>query len=600
MGLPRRPTVSSVLAGALIAGCGPATAPIAPPTPPPTAARLEPEVSPRFEVMAGCGIDFAYRNGEEVTPPHLAILESLGGGGAALDFDGDGLTDLYLVGGGHFGGSDNKQILGYPGRLYRNLGDFKFQDVTDAAGLGTLAGGQPWFYSHGAAVGDYDRDGWPDLLVTGYGRIALLHNEPDGTGGRRFVDVSESAGLSDGVTWATSAAWADLDADGWSDLFVCQYVNWSFDNHPNCSYDGKTPDVCPPKQFAGLTDKVFRNTGGGRFDDASGEVGLAKGGMSADKGLGVVVVDLNGDGKPDVYVANDTVPNSLYINQSEPGRIRFVEQGMPTGVAMDGNGVPNGSMGLDAGDPYGTGVPSMWVTNYEKELHGLYRNLSKPSQALFLYDTPASGIAALGQKFVGWGTGFADFDLDGWEDLFIANGHAIRYPTTATRLQRPVLLKNRGGGKFADVSARGGDYFAHEYLSRGVVYADFDNDGRTDIAVCHMNAPASVLRNVTTQTNRWLGVALVGDRYRDAVGAKVTAEVGGRTQSRFAKGGGSYLSSPERRFVFGLGTAEKVDKLAVVWPDGTRQEWIDVPPGRYYTALQGVPELKPTPTATGQ
>ena len=223
------------------------------------------------------GIDFAYRNGEEVQPPHLAILESLGGGVALIDYDGDGLLDIFLPGGGHFDGPDKRQINGHPGRLYRNLGGFKFRDVTADAGLATLAGGQPWFYTHAAAVADYDRDGWPDLLVTGWGRVALFHNEPDGKGGRRFVDVSARAGLDQGITWATSAAAADLDGDGYPDLYVCQYVDWSFANHPNCDYDGKTPDVCPPKKFQGLPHKVYRNRQDGTFADVSDEAGLHKG-----------------------------------------------------------------------------------------------------------------------------------------------------------------------------------------------------------------------------------------------------------------------------------------------------------------------------------
>jgi hypothetical protein len=543
---------------------------------------------------AGSGIEFAYRNGEEVSPPHLTILESLGGGGAALDFDGDGRLDLYLCGGGRFAGADRRTIEGLPGRLYRNLGGFRFQDVTAAAGLDALAGGRPWFYSHGAAVADYDRDGWPDLLVTGYGRVALFHNEPDGKGGRRFADVSAAAGLDRGVTWATSAGWADFDGDGRPDLYVCQYVDWSWAKHPDCTYDGKTADVCPPKRFDGLPHKVFRNLGGGRFEDVSATAGLVPGGPAASKGLGLVVADVNADGKPDVYAANDTVANLLYVNRSAPGAIRFEERGMLSGVALDGSGSPNGSMGADAGDPDGTGRPSLWCTNYENELHALYRNVSAGDRVHFLFATPAAGIAAIGQQYVGWGTAFLDLDLDGWEDLFVSNGHAVRFPVGAPRRQRPVLLRNAGGGKFADASARGGAYFREPHLGRGVVFADWDDDGRVDAVVCHTNEPAAVLQNVAPTAGRhWVGVALAGRGHADVVGARVILEAGGRTQTRFAKGGGSYASSADRRLVFGLGATDRVTKLTVVWPDGSRQEWADVPIDRYHVATQGETDLRP-------
>ncbi|MBP3954825.1 CRTAC1 family protein [Gemmata sp. G18] len=540
------------------------------------------------DMTASAGIDFAYRNGEEA--PHLAILESLGGGVVVIDFDRDGLPDLFLPGGGHYGGADNKQILGHPCRLYHNEGNWKFKDATAPAGLDKLAGGAPWFYTHAATVGDYDRDGWPDLLVTGWGRIALFHNESDGKGGRRFTDVSAAAGLDKDITWATSAAWADFDGDGWPDLFVCQYVDWSFANHPACNYDGKTSDVCPPKRFKGLGSKVYRNTGAGKFPDVSEEAGILKGGEHASKALGVVAVDVNLDGKPDVYVANDTVANFLYVNKSAPGKIRFEEKGLAAGVALDGGGNPNGSMGVDAGDPEGMGKPALWVTNYENEFHALYRNHSAGDRVAFVFATQSSGVGVIGQKFVGWGTGFGDFDLDGWEDIFIANGHAVRFPTGTTRSQKPVLFLNKGAGKFKDITTRGGTYFKQPHLSRGAVLADLDNDGRLDLAVSHTNAPATILRNVLPGRH-WVGVELVGAGNRDVVGARITVEAGGRTQTRFAKGGGSYASAPDRRHVVGLGTETKIAKLAVNWPDGSRQEWADVPTDRYHVVTQGKKEL---------
>jgi hypothetical protein len=224
------------------------------------------------------------------------------------------------------------------------------------------------------------------------------------------------------------AAFADLDADGFPDLYVCQYVDWSFANHPACTSDGKTPEICPPKRFKGLPDKVYRNTGGGKFIDVSDTAGLHTG-DKVGKALGVVVVDVDQDGKPDVYVANDTVANFLYLNRSTRGKIRFEEEGLLAGVALDDRGIPNGSTGVDAGDPERSGKPALWVANYEDELHALYRNKSKPGRALFTHRSAAAGVAAIGQQYVGWGTAFLDADLDGWEDLFVANGHAIRFPT---------------------------------------------------------------------------------------------------------------------------------------------------------------------------
>ncbi len=579
-----------VLAGLLLAtlACAPRT-----PTQPASPAEepLAEEAGPALfiDITKNSGLDFTYRNGEETN--HLAILESLGGGVGLIDYDGDGLLDVFLTGGGSFGGDNGKEILGAPCKLFRNLGNGKFEDVTAATGLQSLAGGRPWFYTHGVAVADYDRDGWPDLLVTGWGQVALFQNVPvdpsDPKKGRRFRDVTSAAGLDGRFTWATSAAFGDLDGDGYPDLYVCQYVDWSFANHPRCSYNEKISDVCPPKRFSGLPHKLFRNTGTGTFVDVSSEAGLVEGGKEASKGLGVLMVDLDGDGKPEIYVANDTTPKFLYRNLSTPGTIRLQELGHKSGATVDAEGRPNGSMGLDAGDYDGTGRPSLWVTNYEQEQHGLYKNVIRGNEPFFQHQTVRAGIAVMGQKNVGWGTAFIDVDLDGWEDLFVANGHAIRFPQGAsiTRKQPPVLYYNTGG-MFRDASRQLGSYRDENRLARGVGFGDLDNDGRIDLVISHVNEPVALLRGVGGSGRHWIGVSLQGKKHADVVGAKVELQVGNRTLTRFAKGGGSYLSSGDRRLIFGLGDATQTGPLRVTWPDGSKQQLDSPALDRYHTVIQ--------------
>ncbi|HEY7311068.1 MAG TPA: CRTAC1 family protein [Gemmataceae bacterium] len=530
------------------------------------------------DITASSGIDFRYRNGSEAG--HLSILESLGGGVALLDFDGDGKLDIFLPGGGSF---KDKEILGRPCKLYRNLGGGRFEDASDRLHLDG-----DWFYSHGTAVGDFDRDGKPDLLLTGWGRLALFHNEPvdpaDAAKGRRFVDVTRKAGLMS-RSWSTSAGWADFDGDGYPDLYICHYVNWSFANHPRC---GQPPDICPPKVFDGLPHKLFRNNGDGTFTDVSAEAQLRPGGKDDSKGLGVLLVDLNGDGKPDIYVANDTADSFLYVNRCEPGRFRFAERGLVSGTARGVGGSPNGSMGVDAADYDGSGRPSLFVTNYENELHALYRNECQDDRIVFEYASRSAGIAALGQSTVGWGVGFLDLDHQGWPDLFLATGHAIRYPARSggDPRQRPILLRNEGG-KFHDIARRGGPYFRTNHLARGVALGDLDDDGRVDLVISHLNEPVVLLRNEAATENHWLGVELVGRGHADVVGARLVLEFDGRKQTRFATGGGSYASSSDRRHVFGLGKSDKVDRLTVIWPDGNHQQWRGLAVDQYHPLVQG-------------
>jgi hypothetical protein len=562
-------------------------------------------------VTEEAGIHFTYRNGTEAN--QYTILEVPGGGLAVLDYDGDGLLDLFLTGGGDFAGPDKKQIKGYPGKLYRNKGGWKFEDVTARVGLE-----RPVIYTHGCAVADYDRDGWPDLLVTGWHRLALYRNLPvdasDTKKGRRFVEVSKEAGLPEGL-WTTSAAWGDMDGDGYPDLYICQYVDWSFKNHPtDCLYKGGARDICSPRHFHGLPDKLFLNRGDGTFRDVSSPAGLRmprapqeyaqlEGLNEAARerlrqaetedagfgnGLGVICLDLNGDSKPDIYVTNDMVDNFLYLNRTKTvGKPLFEEKGMETGTARDAAGKPNASMGVAAADFNGTGRPSLFVTNYlPDDLHAVYANECIGSDELFQFSTQAVGLAAIGQASVGWGAGFLDLDLDGWEDWVYTAGDVYRNAPNHGR-QRPWLFHNNKG-RFQDISSQGGRYFREEHLGRGLVLADFDNDGRLDLAVSHLNEPVVLLRNVAdTRGRHWLGVELQGKDHRDVVGAKITLEAGGRTQTRFAIGGGSYLSSGDRRHVFGLGDSTAVGPLTVTWPSGKQQTWKGLAIDRYHCLSKG-------------
>jgi hypothetical protein len=531
-------------------------------------------------MTAGCGVEAVYRNGEEAGD--YTILESVGGGVALLDYDGDGLLDVFVPGGGYFEG---QEVRGHPCRLFKNQGGFRFRDVTREAGLD-----RPLFYTHGCAVADYDRDGWPDLLVTGYGRLALFHNEPDGKGGRRFVEVTRAAGLTDDL-WSTSAAWADLDGDGYPDLYVCHYVDWSFRNHPRCKAHNKERDICPPGHFTALPHRLYRNNGDGTFTDVSRQAGLRVDHPRKEygRGLGVLALDVNGDGRPDLYVANDQSDKFLYVNRTRrPGEIRLEEAGLAGNVARDHMGMPNGSMGVAAADYDGCGRPSLWVTNFEGELHALYHNDCRDGRVFFRYSTQAAGLADLGRSYVGWGTGFLDLDHDGREHLLFVNGHPNHHPRDGgDRPQRPVLLRNVGRGRFLAITLQGGPYFRQEHNGRGVAFGDLDNDGRTDLVISHLNGPVVVLRNEAPTGNHWLGVELVGREHRDVVGARLTLEVAGGRQTRFAQGGGSYLSSGDRRHVFGLGPADRVGRLTVAWPGGKEEHWEGLAVDRYWRLTEG-------------
>lgn len=503
-----------------------------------------------FEEMAETsGIDFAYHNGDEAD--HRTILESLGGGIALFDYDRDGLLDIFVVGGGRFTPGAPFGMEGLPNRLYRNMGGWKFIDVTTQAGV--TGGG---FYGHGAAATDYDSDGWTDLLVTGYGGLTLYRNNRG-----RFEDATVPSGLKQPV-WATSAAWGDLDGDGRPDLYICQYVDWSPQNHVPCPSDHAPGgfDVCPPQQYRPLPHFLYRNKGNGTFDDMTAACRIRADG----KGLGVLIADLDLDGRPDIYVANDATDNFLYLNR---GSWQFDEVGVAAGVARDENGSYDGSMGVDIADLDASGRPSLLVTNFQDEWHAVYRNLGN---GRFLHQSQAMGLAALGRSFVGFGVACADFNRDGLDDAVIAHGHVVRFPKGSTVLQQPVLLEGSavGGRRRLVRSVSGGPYFSQCYSGRGLATGDLDNDGRLDVVISHQNAPVALLRNKTfsAESLPWIGVSGLspGDRLTLVDNPDVV---------RFARGGGSYLSSSDTRLT--IPVAQESTSVAVrlrpAWGVGVRQ-----------------------------
>jgi enediyne biosynthesis protein E4 len=494
------------------------------------------------------GVEFIYRNGEEAG--HFSILESLGGGVAAFDYDGDGLDDLYFPGGGGF--AEGPTVVGLPCGLFRNGGDWRFSTVTTAAGLH-----QPRTYSHGAAAADFDNDGFVDLLVTGYGGLQLWHNCGDGT----FEEQTVPAGLTDSF-WSSSAGWGDFNGDGALDLYVAHYVDWSFENHPFCQ--GPQPglrEVCPPRSFSPLPDVLYLSQGDGTFHDATAEWGLSPEG----KGLGVILADLDLDGDLDVYVANDTVENLLYENVGD----RFNDVSLLSGASLSERGVPDGSMGVDLFDYNRDGRPDLWVVNYERESCALYENTG---QLMFRHISQPTGVTAVGGLFVGWGTSCFDVDRDGDEDMFVSNGHVIRYPTNAPLRQQPLLFENLGGTRFRNVAPTSGVYLASPHMGRGVAVADFDQDGRLDLAISHVNEPVAVLSNETPPVGDWLALHLIGNRSpRDAIGAVVTLTTDRDRQVRQWRGGGSYASTSTRWLHFGLGDATRIEQIEIRWPSGETQ-----------------------------
>lgn len=526
---------------------------------PPGAARPAPNRFRWRELADAAGLAWTYRNGSE--QGHSTILESLGVGVGLCDYDGDQRLDVFLPGGGRFGDSLNPE--GLPSALFRNLGSGVFSAVTSQAGVTDARR-----FTHGVAAADYDNDGCCDILVTGYGGLQLWRNQGDGA----FQDVTEESGLSADRLWSSSAAWGDFNGDGQLDLYVAHYVNWSPANHPVCPAPIKGErEICSPRDFLPLPDSLFLSDGQGGFRDLGSTAGVS----SEGKGLGVVLGDIDLDGDLDAYVANDTTENHLYIND---GRGQLTETGLAAGVATDDRGIPDGSMGVDIADFNRDGRPDLWVANYEREAFALYRN---EGQGQFLHVSQLTGITALGGLFVGFGTSFFDVDLDGDEDVFVANGHVIKYPRTAPRRQLPLLLENQAG-HFVRVEFPRGEYFGEPWEARGLAAGDLDDDGDVDLAIAHVNEPTRLLLNETVSAQASLSVRLVGTQSnRNAIGAHLLLVTPEGAQLRLVKGGGSYLSQSDYRVVWAVPPHATSQRLVIHWPSGVQQQLTLDAPGSH-------------------
>jgi enediyne biosynthesis protein E4 len=505
---------------------------------------------PQFvDATQASGVLSIYRNGEEAG--HRSIVESLGGGVGVADYDRDGLPDLFFPGGGSL--TAGEPLAGLPGSLWRNLGRLQFANV---AGPATIESAP--CYSHGVASADFDSDGFADVLVTGYGGLQLFCNRGDGT----FVESGLAAGLVD-ERWSSSAAWGDFDGDGNVDLYVVHYVNWSWQNHPYCP--ASVPDrreTCSPLDFQPLPDLLYWNQGDGTFRPDTAATAVAEPG----KGLGVIAVDVNADQLLDLYVANDTTANFLFLNR---GDRRFEEAGVASGTAYDQRGLPNGSMGVATLDYNRDLVPDLWVTNYENETFALYHN---DGQGLFRCLTESAGIAALGTLYVGFGTVAGDFTNTGLEDLVVTNGHVMQHPRYSTVAQEPLYLRNSGRGKFARLKFPAGHYFATAHRGRGVVASDLDLDGQLDLVFSHVNEPATILRQQSKPQGSWVSLVLVGrSTNRDGIGARVVLETSQGSQLRQVVGGGSYLSQNPYEVRFGLPKEARCERAIITWPSGIEQ-----------------------------
>lgn len=548
-GVTARALCALASAAACSAGCsgGGGSAEVAP------ASAAAPSVRPWFrEVTAATGITFVHRNG---ATPAKHLIETLGAGVAVLDYDGDGRPDLYFPDGGRVPERIGEQAPG-GSRLYRNLGGWKFEDVTARAGVAGRG------FMLGAVCGDYDSDGDVDLYVTSYGSNILFQNQGDGT----FRDVTAAAGADD-ARLSSGAAFVDVDGDAKLDLFVQNYVAFRVeDDHPH--FANGVPIYPAPDLFEPQPCRLLRNRGDGTFEDVTVSSGVAG---ALGKGLGVLTSDLDGDGDVDIYCSNDTMPNTLFENLGG-GKLR--EIGMLSGAAYGEDGRERSGMGVDAADIDGDGRFDLVVTNYQNEPNSIYRN---DGGLLFTEITSRTGTMVAALRSLGFGVRWLELDNDGWPDLVVANGHVLDNASlvdaTATYRQPPLLFRGTANARFEDVLAQQSAEFRAPRAGRGVASADLDGDGDLDLVLTCVGGAPAVFENVGGNERAWLRVKVVGTR-RDstALGARVEVVAGGRTQVQEVRSGGSYLSQSDLVLQFGLGDAQRVEHVRVRWPGGAVEE----------------------------
>jgi hypothetical protein len=559
---PLPPLAAALLAAtaALAVGAGTAAPPRAarPAAPPAEAVRFA-------DVTSRAGIRFVHnagRTGRKLLP------ETLGSGAAFFDADGDGWLDILFVNGRDWTSRGRKTLPA----LYRNNHDGTFTDVTKGSGLDVEMHGM------GVAVADYDNDGREDVYVTALDGDRLFHNE----GGGRFRDVTAAAGIKN-ASFGTSAAWVDYDRDGRLDLFVANYVQWTPATDLWCSLDGVTKSYCTPESYKGTSSKLYRNLGNGRFADVSHQAGIDD---PTSKALGVTVLDFDGDGWPDLFVANDTQPNKLYRNQRNG---TFADVGLEAGVAFGEDGAARGAMGVDAADYDRSGRPHLLVGNFANEMLGLYHN---EGSGVFVDEAPRSAVGKASLLTLTFGVFFFDYDLDGFPDIFAANGHLEQeIHRVQPRIQYeepPLLFRNLGNGSFADVSNAVGADLARPLVARGAAYGDFDRDGDLDVLVTTNGGPAHLFRNDGGNRNGWLSVRTVGTKSnRDGIGAVVRVATAGGRQWQMVRSGSSYCSQSDLAVTFGLGKESRVAMLEIDWPSGARQVLQNLPADRFLTVVEG-------------
>ncbi len=522
------------------------------------------------DVTQQSGIHFTHNNGAF---GKKFLPETLGPGVAFIDYDNDGWPDIFLVNGMDWPGHAQKHTTP---KLYHNNHDGTFTDVTHKAGLDVE------MYGMGAAVGDYDNDGFDDLFVTALGQSRLFHNNRNGT----FTDVNQKAGFTGPHELSTSAAWVDYDKDGRLDLVVGNYVQWTQESDLYCTLDGKNKSYCTPESYKGTAARLWHNRGDGTFEDVTQKAGL---GEPTSKTMGIAVLDYDNDGWPDLLFSNDTQPNKLYRNN---GNGTFSEKGVIAGVAFSEDGVARAGMGVDAADYDHSGYPSVMITNFSNQMLSLYHNEGK---GLFVDEAPQSAIGRATLLTLGFGCFFFDYDLDGWPDIFIANGHIDpeiqKVQTNVKYAMPPHLFRNLGKGKFEEVTSAMGSAFIVPRVGRGAAYADINNDGRLDLLLATNGGPVYLFRNeaeAAAAANRSLRIKLVGTKSnRDGIGAIVRATSGGDKQTQMLRSGSSYLSSSELVLTFGLGQHEKADSIEIRWASGQVDHLSSVAAGQTVSVTEG-------------